>query len=301
MRLNLLNIPINLLENPLTQSRGIQLSVLRLDAIHPVVSGNKLFKLTQYLDTVREQGNGRIITFGGAYSNHLVATAYTCSVENISCIGMVRGEKPEQLSHTLQSCVQYGMELQFLSRELYHLKQTPEYLTQLKSQYPGATIIPEGGFGIDGAIGAAAIMEMIPAHTTHICCAIGTGTTLAGLLLNAKEHQQLIGIPVLKGMTDLEDRLRYLTRDRLNLQQVTFFTEYHFGGYAKKTPELIAFMNNTWSAFSLPTDFVYTAKMMYGVFDLIAQHFFPPGSNVLCIHTGGLQGNISLPKNTLTF
>jgi 1-aminocyclopropane-1-carboxylate deaminase len=301
LRLNLLNIPINLLESPLTESRGIQLSVLRLDAIHPVVSGNKLFKLTQYLDAVRKQDNRRIITFGGAYSNHLVATAYACSVENISCIGMVRGEKPEQLSHTLQSCMQYGMELQFLSRELYQLKQSPEYLTQLKSQYPGATIIPEGGFGIDGAEGAAEIMEMIPKNTTHICCAIGTGTTFAGLLLKAKKHQQLIGIPVLKGMTDLEDRVRYLTSDRLNLHQVTFFTEYHFGGYAKKTPELIAFMNNTWSAFSLPTDFVYTAKMMYGVFDLTEQHFFPPGSNVLCVHTGGLQGNISLPKNTLTF
>lgn len=280
------------------QEKGIRLHVLRLDEIHPVVSGNKIFKLQYFLDTVI---NNTIITFGGAYSNHLVAAAFACQQKKIHCIGIVRGEEPPVLSHTLEQCMHYGMQLRFISRQEYDTKDNPAFIDTLKRTYGNATIIPEGGYGTKGAAGAAFIMQYINDDITHICCAAGTATTAAGLLVNSKPHQQVIAFPVLKGMTDIEKRIYFLTAGKFDARQLHTEKDYHFGGYAKKTPALIQFMNELYAAHTLPTDFAYTGKMMFGVMDLIKKGFFPPHSNICCVHTGGLQGNLSLPENTLTF
>jgi len=286
------------IDNALLHQKRIQLQVLRLDEIHPVISGNKIFKLQHYLDTI---SNNTVITFGGAYSNHLVATAFACKQKGIRVIGVVRGEEPASLSHTLQQCIQNNMKLHFISREQYAAKESDAFTATLKKMFGDCSIIPEGGYGIKGAAGAAAIMNYIDAGVTHICCAAGTATTTAGLLLAARPTQQIIAFPVLKGLTDIAQRIHFLTAGKFNPEQLTVEYDYHFGGYAKKTPMLLQFMNELYHQHGLPTDFVYTGKMMLGVMNLVKKDFFPVNSKICVVHTGGLQGNLSLPKNTLTF
>ena len=296
-----LQIDTHYLQDDLFIQKGITLAVLRLDKIHPIISGNKLFKLQYLLQDAVQTPEQKVITFGGAYSNHLVATAYACRQNNLSCIGIVRGERPAQLSHTLQDCLQFGMELHFISRQEYNKKEQTDFLAELKKQWGAAIIIPEGGYHPLGAKGAAAIMNYIADNTTHIACATGTATTLAGLVAAAKPHQQVLAFPALKDCTDTLEQLAFLNASPPKSQQLHIEPAYHFGGYAKHTATLIDFMNQLYNQYQLPTDFVYTAKMMYGVLDLIQNDFFKPGSNIVCVHTGGLQGNLSLQKNLLTF
>jgi 1-aminocyclopropane-1-carboxylate deaminase len=296
------NITIDVLQDDLFAQKQVTVSVLRLDKIHPIISGNKLFKLYYFLQQTKEENKTTIITFGGAYSNHLAATAYACALHNIRCIGIVRGQKPAQLSHTLQQCLQNNMQLQFVSREEYDKKETAEYLTALQNEYPNSLIIPEGGYDELGSNGAALIKDLIkPNYFTHICLAVGTATTLGGIAQKANSSQQIIAIPVLKGMTDIEQRIFHLTKREYTTKQLFIWDDYHFGGYAKKTPELIHFMNECWLKYRLPLDFVYTAKVFYSIVDNIKKDFFKPNSHILFIHTGGLQGNLSLPNNSLLF
>lgn len=283
------------------RQKEIRLQVLRLDQLHPIVSGNKLFKLYYFLEAIRNKHQKEILTFGGAYSNHLVATAYACKLNGITCTGIVRGEAPSTLSHTLAHCTEYGMQLQFISRQQYGQKTGIDFIESLQQQYPNAIVIPEGGYEAIGAKGASLIMKYVPDDITHICCAAGTATTAAGLLLTAKPHQQVIVFPVLKGMNDLEERIQYLTGKNFDKKQLHIEDGYHFGGYAKKTTGLLHFMNTLYEHQKVPTDFVYTGKMMYGTMDMIEKNCFPAGSKLLCIHTGGLQGNLSLAAGTLTF
>ena len=298
MLFNTSNISIDTIDADFLQYKDISLSVVRLDKIHPIVSGNKLFKLHYFLEEALTSNKPGILTFGGAYSNHLVATAFLCKTNNLKSVGIVRGEKPLILSHTLQNCINYGMELQFISREEYNKKENPDFLGNLSLKWENYLIIPEGGYHPKGASGAALITKFIAKDTSHICTAIGTATTFAGLIDGAREDQQIIGIPVLKGLTDINEKVAYLTKSNHNFQ---LFDAYHFGGYAKKTPELINFMNNIYKQYNLPTDFVYTAKMMFAIFDAIEKGFFKSGSRITCLHTGGLQGNNSLPKGILQF
>ncbi len=298
MRFNTSNISVDSISNELLSDKNIKLSVLRLDKIHPVVSGNKFFKLHNFLEQAITLSKSGILTFGGAYSNHLVATAFICKINKLKSVGIVRGGKPMVLSHTLLHCIEYGMDLQFISREDYNKKEDPVFLTSLHKQWKNFLIIPEGGYHPEGADGAARITEFIDEDTTHICTAIGTATTFAGLIKGAKNAQQVIGIPVLKNQIDLKDRISYLTESK---HPFKIMEGYDFGGYAKKTPELINFMNCIYSQFQLPTDFVYTAKMMFAIFDKIEKGFFDSGSKITCVHTGGLQGNYSLSEGVLIF
>ena len=289
------NITLDELAGPLLDQKKVTLKVLRLDKIHPVVSGNKLFKLHYFLEEALVSPQKTIVTFGGAYSNHLVATAFACKTLHLQCRGIVRGEEPAKLSHTLKACLEMGMQLEYVTRERYAQISTQQ------NYEPGSIVIPEGGYHITGARGASLIMDLInDNNVSHICTATGTATTLAGLLLKADASQTIISIPVLKGFTDIPERLQFLTgQNRYN--NLSIFDDYHFGGYAKNTTGLIQFMNELYHQYELPTDFVYTAKMMYGIFDQVKKGFFPEGSNIVCIHTGGLQGNDSLPIDSLIF
>lgn len=307
MILNNLNAPVEILQDELFIQKNISVSVLRLDKIHPVVSGNKLFKLKYFLQQAIASTHKTIITFGGAYSNHLVATAFACRASGLQCIGIVRGEQPAQLSATLLHCMEYGMQLKFISRTLYAEKEKTNFLTDLQNEFGEAIIIPEGGYHHLGAMGAAGIYELIPPNIyTHICTATGTATTVAGLLLNTsdekKEYQpKIICIPVLKGMTDIEARINFLCCNNVKKNTLTIFDDYHFGGYAKKNAALLSFMNQLWLQHHLPVDFVYTAKLFFAIYHKIKTDYFTPGSHVLCIHTGGLQGNKGLPEGSLLF
>lgn len=278
----------------------MEVSMLRLDEIHPIISGNKLFKLYYFLDEAKKSSHKTIITFGGAYSNHLAAAAFTCKESNLKCIAFVRGEKPIVLSPTLLFCIENGMQLEFLSRTSYQQITKDNFLQQIKKDYGEHILIPEGGFSLKGVKGAALITQFFKdSHYTHICLAIGAATTFAGIINGSKKESKIIGFNVLKNMTDIDKRLKELQVDFS--KKYSFIGDYHFGGYAKKTRELIAFINKFYSQHKIPLDFVYTGKMMFGVTDLIQKNYFPSGSKLLCIHTGGLQGNNSLGKGVLNF
>ena len=281
--------------------KNIQLVVARLDKLHPIISGNKLFKLHFFLEQALASTHKTILTFGGAWSNHLVATAYACKQVRLQCIGLVRGERPAVLSGTLKACELYGMELKFVSRNDYSNKETAHFQHELFSTFGECLVVPEGGYHPLGAKGASLIMdELNGLNATHICTATGTATTLAGLLQNRPHNETVIGIPVLKNMTDIYQRISFLNGQE-NIHDLVLFDEYHFGGYAKYTASLIHFMNEIYKENQLPTDFVYTAKVMYAIVDKIRAGYFADGSRIVCLHTGGLQGNASLPEGTLVF
>lgn len=301
MLFDISNAAVEPLKDDLFDKKQVSVSVFRLDKIHPVVSGNKLFKLHYFLQEALQSSHKTILSFGGAYSNHLAATAYACSLLGLKSIGIVRGEEPVQLSHTLQQCSRDGMHLKFIARKLYAGKEDASLVHSMLDEFGECTVVPEGGYHPLGARGAALIMQLISEEYTHICTAMGTASTLSGLLLGAGPSQKIAGIPVLKGISDMEERIIHLTGYKTLPHSLELLTGYHFGGYAKKTGGLIQFMNQCWQQYQLPLDFVYTAKMLYAVTDRIKNDHFPRGSNIICLHTGGLQGNLSLPANTLTF
>ena len=295
-----LNVAIDKIENKYIREKNVSLSILRLDKIHPEISGNKFFKLYYFLKKAIDQQK-KIITFGGSYSNHLAATASACKIFGINCIGIVRGEQPKNISHTLLFCQEQGMQLEFISREKYKTKDEIDLKTRLTNKFGEHILIPEGGFSEEGAKGAEIISSFYNAENfTHVCCAVGTTTTLGGLIRTSRPSQTILGFSAIKDLNDFEKRIQFLLENSIK-KNYFLINNYHFGGYAKKPDELILFMNNFYNEFKIPTDFVYTAKMMFGIIDLIKRNYFSPGSKIICIHTGGLQGNFSLPDGALNF
>jgi 1-aminocyclopropane-1-carboxylate deaminase len=276
---------------------NIAVDVLRLDLLHPAVSGNKWFKLKEYLKQATEEHKNYILTFGGAYSNHIVATAAAAEATGFKSIGLIRGERLSELSCSLQIAREHGMELYFLSREVYQSKTIPGELYEKYGD--DLFVINEGGAGKKGMLGAADILSETDIEKyTHIVAAVGTGTTLAGLIEASAGCQKILGISVLKNNFSLESGIRRW----LSLPYEFFLLhDYHFGGYAKYDKTLIAFMNEWYEQTAIPSDFVYTAKLFFAARDLISKNYFPSGSRILIIHSGGLQGNCSLPKGTLIF
>ncbi len=288
------NISLQTINLPELSSLGIDLRILRLDLIHPEISGNKWFKLKYNLAFVKQKGFKKILTFGGAYSNHIVATAAAGKYFGIETIGIIRGEFYEPLNHSLSFATKCGMRLKYVSREVYKNKSNEAFLKELQQQYPHAYIIPEGGANNFAIQGCTEINKFIPNETDLICLACGTGSTLAGILSTAKAHQKFLGFSVLKGGDFLmNDVRRFLEEINIYKENFVINTDYHFGGYAKYTLELIGFMNDFYRKTAIPLDFVYTAKMMYGLFDLIKKGVIRE-KNILAIHTGGLQGNFSI-------
>jgi len=276
---------------PILQNKNVQLDALRLDKIHPVISGNKWFKLKYHLDNFNAGNYNGIISFGGAWSNHIVATACACHLKKIKCIGIIRGEKPLQFSTTLREAANYEMDLKFISRETYAQRTSNEFLGSIKKEFPGYYIIPEGGAGKEGEKGAGEILQYADGKNyTHIACAVGTGTMFNGIREATSADQNILGIAALKG---------WKVENETN--NTEWFLNYHFGGYAKYDQTLLDFMNEFFRLTNIPTDFVYTGKLAFALFDLIKKDHFPPGSKILMIHSGGLQGNNSLQKGSLIF
>ena len=301
MYLPLDNITLDKIEADFLTEREVSLSVLRLDKIHETISGNKLFKLNYYIESCLNTTHKTLLTFGGAYSNHLAATALLCKLKGIKCIGIVRGNNPKIPSHTLAYCMANNMIVEYVDASIYKNAADINYLKTLAKKYGEFTIVPEGGYGYQGAKGASLIMDLLDLQTpTHVCTCVGTATTLAGLLMNNKTNKKIIAVPVIKNMNDINDRLIDL-KIEYDKENLTIMHEYHFGGYAKHTEDLISFMNDFYNNHKIPTDFVYTAKLMYGIFDKIKLGYFPKGSSIVCLHTGGLQGNLSLPPGTLIY
>ncbi|HEY8388553.1 MAG TPA: pyridoxal-phosphate dependent enzyme [Parasegetibacter sp.] len=299
----------NLFITPALQSltyqipEGIKAEVLRLDLIHPVVSGNKWFKLRVHLETIEHRGIKQFVTFGGAYSNHIAAAAFCAHEMNLKAVGIIRGEQPARLSPTLSDAQAWGMELFFVSREQYDEPGKKRLMDLIKQRYPGAWTIAEGGFDELGIEGAATLLESLPRPLpyTHILCAVGTSAMMSGLLRAVNSPIHITGISVLKNNFQLDTDVVKFMPAGYTQPPHEILHHYHFGGYAKKTPELISFMNELYEYEEIPTDFVYSAKLFYGFYDLVRKGYFPEGSKVLIIHCGGLQGNRSLAPGSLTF
>ena len=288
---DLKKITTDKIHDPLLENKKVELDVLRLDKIHPVISGNKWFKLKYHFDNFNAGNYKGVLTFGGAWSNHIVATACACYLKKINCVGIIRGEKPSLLSATLTEAKRHGMDVKFISREDYSQRHSREFLDSLKKEFPQHYIIEEGGAGIEGEKGTAEILQYMDGKNySHIACAVGTGTMFNGLKRAASPDQQVLGVVVLKGWKDDKET-----------NPGNFIYDYHFGGYAKYNAALINFMNDLFRSTGIPTDFVYTGKLAYALFDTVKKDIFPPLSKILMIHSGGLQGNASLQKGSLIF
>ena len=270
---------------------GITVSMLRLDKVHPVISGNKWYKLNHNLAAALDMGFGRTITFGGAYSNHLIATAGAAKDVGIKAIGIVRGlHAAAHLTPTLQACKDLGMELHFVSREDYALKDDPVFLQSLTGRFGPSFIIPEGGDNELGRTGTADIAAFIPATVTHVCLPVGTGTTLTGIRNALSSDKEIVGFTAMKGGGYLQEKIAAHIRPGQS-KNWHLETGYAFNGFAKTTPALIQFMRSFYSEAGIPLDIVYTGKMMFGIRDMIQTNTFPENASIACIHTGGLQGN----------
>lgn len=283
-------------------SSGVELYIKREDLIDANLSGNKLYKLYGHLQAAQKMGCNTLISFGGYYSNHLHALAFLGKKCGYQTVGFVRGHQPTSLTPTLQECQMAGMELQFLSRQEYQKKSDPLWQRDILSSYPGAYLIPEGGQGLAGLMGCEyiqqAVREQLRGHQTTTCIACGTGTTLAGLLRASRAGDSLLGFSALKLG---EQKRRYLSdiAAQTGLNNITadwdVIDDYHFGGFAKHTKELIDFIRDFEQQTAIPLDPVYTGKMLYGITQMAAQGFWPEGHKVVAIHSGGLQGRRGKP------
>ena len=280
--------------------RGLEWGFLRLDLVHPTVSGNKWFKLKHNLQYAIDMGYKSVLTFGGAYSNHLHATAAAAREHGLKATGLVRGMYASvNFTPTLAACKDLGMEIVFVPREEYSRKDDPENLRKLEERYPNTFVIPEGGANEQGKTGAEESAALIPASFSHVCVSVGTGTTFIGLRNGLHHSQSLLGFVPLRGGSYLKSHIRnHLYHDKDN--HWILFDDYHFGGFGSSTDELFDFMNSFYNRTSIPLDIVYTSKMMFGIRELLRSGFFPSGSRILCVHTGGLQGNVSV-KDKLAF
>lgn len=274
--------------------------VLRLDLVHPVISGNKWFKLIRYLEYAKGLSKSAIATFGGAYSNHIVATAAASQLFGLKSYGIIRGEKPNQLSPTLMDATNYGMNLFFIDRNKYKEKVIPQELLEIED-HKNLFVINEGGYGENGAMGIEDMIRKIPLEKyTTILSAVGTGTTLAGIINASSRNHKCIGISAMKNNLDLQQEINSLVKeDRKN--DFILNHDFHFGGYAKYSQSLLDFMNEFYRKSSIPLDFIYTGKAFYALNDLIERGLISNKERVLIIHTGGLQGNRSLTEGTLIF
>lgn len=277
----------------LFEMNEVSVSVLREDLIHPLISGNKFRKLKYNLKAFEEGNYGALLTFGGAYSNHIFATAAGGKEFEFKTIGVIRGEEIQDKINdnpTLKFAKERGMEFKFVSREKYRQKTNPEFLEELKKEFGPIYILPEGGTNSLAVKGCEEILGNQTKEFDCICCAVGTGGTISGIINSAEGHQKVLGFPALKDSAFLTDEIKKYSQ-RSNYELID---EFHFGGFAKTNDELIDFINSFKRNFGLTLDPIYTAKMMYGIIELIKRGNFEKGSSILTIHTGGLQGIIAM-------
>lgn len=279
----------------------ISLTIKREDLIHPFVSGNKFRKLKYNLLQAKAENEKTLLTFGGAFSNHIAAVAYAGKEQGFKTIGIIRGDElldkiDENL--TLKFARENGMKFEFVCREDYRLKNESSFIEKLKEKFGDFYLVPEGGTNELAVKGCEEILTDEDAAFNYVCCAVGTGGTISGLINSALPNQKILGFPALKG-DFLTDEIRiFAKKDNWNL-----ISDYHFGGYGKINLELIEFINAFFEENKVPLDPIYTGKMVFGVIDLISKNYFPAHSKILLIHTGGLQGiegmNIKLKQKKL--
>ncbi|HQQ95684.1 MAG TPA: pyridoxal-phosphate dependent enzyme [Cyclobacteriaceae bacterium] len=288
--------PVTEVHDPVLERAGVRVLVKREDLNHPYVSGNKWWKLKYNIVAALQQQHDTLLTFGGAYSNHLYATAAAARELGLKSIAIVRGEMTLPLNPTLSFVRECGMQLHYVSRERYRDKATIEFQQWLQENFDRAFVIPEGGTNDLAIKGCGEFSRLIQQEVNFdfIALPVGTGGTLAGIISGLHDNQIAVGYSVLKGGEFLHDEVaRWLTRSECIHQQWRIVTAYHQGGYGKKTAALMQFMQQQQAAHRLPLDHVYTGKLCFGLWQEIEQGIYPRGSTILMLHTGGLQGTLS--------
>jgi 1-aminocyclopropane-1-carboxylate deaminase/D-cysteine desulfhydrase-like pyridoxal-dependent ACC family enzyme len=293
------HIPSTLIQHPLLDQLKVEMEVMRLDQVHPKVSGNKFFKLKYNLAEALKQNHRQVLTFGGAYSNHIYATAAAANLVGLQSIGIIRGELLDSQNPTLRHAKAAGMILKGISRESYRDKTNPKFLDQLRQELGEFYQIPEGGTNTLAIQGTTEILSSNQFNFSHLASPIGTGGTFAGLANSLLPQQELLGISALKGEGIKEEMKQLLHTYRIQSNgSLSIWTQYHHGGYAKWSSELIEFIHWFWESFGILLDPIYTGKMAFACWDLLQKSYFKPGSRVLLIHTGGLQGNLGFTQRT---
>jgi 1-aminocyclopropane-1-carboxylate deaminase len=278
---------------PILEEKKVELFIKREDLIHPFVSGNKFRKLKYNLQEAKKLKKKALFTYGGAFSNHIVATAVAGKIAGFKTFGIIRGdelgkklEETLEENATLREAHNNGMKFQFVSREQYRQKSSFGFVEKMKNKWGDFYVIPEGGTNCLAVDGCEEILTKEDSEFNYICSAVGTGGTISGLINASKKNQKIIGFPALKGNFLSEEIKKYVGRKKnWSLQKA-----YHFGGYAKHNEELITFINNFTAETGVLLDPVYTGKMLFGILDLIKKDEFTEGSKILAIHTGGIQG-----------
>jgi len=282
------------LELPLFAERNVSIDLLRLDLIHPQISGNKWFKLKYNLRQVGVSGVDRVLSFGGAWSNHIHALAYAGMQQGFETVGVIRGEEPAVYSQTLEDARRWGMRLHFVSRELYREKNSTEFIGRLEAMFGPFVLVPEGGSNALAVQGCAEILSHVehPEEYQYICSACGTGATLAGLIASKTTGGKVLGVPVLKGAEFLYEDIASL----LNQAGISdpggwqLLLDSHEGGYAKVSPELADCLDRFCRMTGIELEPVYTGKLMLALERKLLRGEFPAGSRILMVHTGGMQG-----------
>lgn len=281
-------VPNQKISLPLLEKKKVELHIKREDLIHPQISGNKYRKLKYNLLKAKELKYDTILTFGGAYSNHIAATAYAGKINGMKTLGVIRGEELAGSwinNPTLSAAHKLGMKFKFVSRADYRKKEIAGFLDNLKAEFGNYYMLPEGGTNKLAVMGCEEILIPKDAEFDEICCSVGTGGTLAGIINSATPNQHVLGFPALKGDFLKKDICKFVENGNWEL-----CTDYHFGGYARVNESLVSFINEMNQNIGIALDPVYTGKMIYGILDMIANDYFKPKTKILAIHTGGLQG-----------
>lgn len=284
--------PLQEITDSLTKKAGVRLFIKRDDLIHPTVSGNKWRKLKYNLQQAKSEGATTLLTFGGAFSNHLYATAAAGKYSGFETIGIVRGEDPdERKSSTLKFCEEQGMKLIYVSREEYKLRNSDDYIDKIKKKFGNPFMIPEGGTSEWALKGVQELVaeteEQLGKSPDYYAVAAGTGGTAAGILSTGAH---VLAFSALKGGAFLENDILNLISEDDQRGQLKLFTDYHFKGYAKYTQELLDFILMFKKQHGIQLEQVYTGKMFFGLYDLIEKGYFKTGDCIVAVHTGGLQG-----------
>lgn len=283
--MNVVNQQIDL---PFLKEKQVSLYIKREDLIHPLISGNKYRKLKYNVAKAKTLGKQGLLTFGGAYSNHIAATAYAGKMHGLKTIGVIRGEELKEIwkeNPTLALAHAHGMRFKFVDRTTYRKKENPDFIAELDKEFEDFYLVPEGGTNVLAVKGCEEILNADDRSFDIICSSVGTGGTLSGIANAAIIPQKILGFPALKGDFLKEDIRKFVDRQNWELQ-----TGYHFGGYAKVTEELVLFINDFRAKTQIPLDPIYTGKMLFGIMDMVRKDSFVPGTRILAIHTGGLQG-----------
>lgn len=283
--------PLQEIDDPALAVKQVKVWIKRDDLLHPFISGNKWRKLKYNIQSAKREKFGALLTFGGAYSNHIYATASAAKENGIKSIGIIRGEEHLPLNPTLAFAAQQGMKLVYIDREAYRLKDIDPFRKELEENYGKLYLIPEGGTNALAIQGSMETIAEIDIPYEYLVCSVGTGGTISGLIADLQDQKKVLGFSALKGDFLKEEITRLLkTCDIPCYQNWDIITDYHFNGYARISPTLIRFIKDFNNKHGILLDPIYTGKMMYGLFNLIEKDYFPTGSKIIVLHTGGLQG-----------